>query len=180
MKIKIETKQELANLIVSLNENYENFNDKYDYSTITDMSNMFSGYHSLKTIPELEISNVTNMKDIIKDCKSLEKKPDFYFKGLLIKSDSNNPYLESFKTFARELEKTKEENKINNTSNNEVSNEVSIDSLLKLNEKNKELLKESAIAKEDSKLSNLNSNNNNNEKENTKKEEVRTSTHKQR
>jgi hypothetical protein len=78
-------------------------------------------------------------------------------------------------------EEVKEENISNETEKTETNaNEVSIDSLLKLNDKNKELLKESVIAKEDSKLSNLNSNNNNNEKENTKKEEVRNSTYKQR
>lgn len=68
--------------------------------------------------------------------------------------------------------------------NKEESNEVSMDSLLKLSEKNKELLKEGVIEKQDSKLSvinsNINSNTENNTKDNLKKEEVKTSNHNQK
>jgi hypothetical protein len=82
------------------------------------------------------------------------------------------------------IEEVVEVSESKESKNESINNEVSMDSLLKLNEKNKELLKESAITKEDNKLSIINSNNNNNEKENTKentkKEEVKTTTHKQR
>jgi hypothetical protein len=70
-----------------------------------------------------------------------------------------------------------------------INNEVSMDSLLKLNDKNKELLKQSAITNEDTKLSSIKPNNNSNnnlKKEDTKtsknddKKEVKTSKNKQR
>jgi hypothetical protein len=63
-------------------------------------------------------------------------------------------------------------------------NEVSIDSLLKLNEQNKELLKEGTIEKQDSKLSDLKSNSNSKKEDsktsNNDKKEVKTSKNKQK
>jgi hypothetical protein len=56
--------------------------------------------------------------------------------------------------------------------------EVSMESLLKLNDKNKELLKQSVISKEDNKLSSIKSNSK--DIDNSTKEEVKTSNHKQR
>lgn len=55
--------------------------------------------------------------------------------------------------------------------------EISMESLVKLSERNKELIKESTMAKQDTKLSSINSNRKDNKEDN---KEVKTSTHKQK
>jgi surface protein len=73
-KIIIKTKRELRNLIVTkkgaLRKRQPDLN-KYDYSSITDMSGMFYYCRNIKTIPWLDTSNVTNMNNMFHDCHSL-------------------------------------------------------------------------------------------------------------
>jgi hypothetical protein len=114
--------------------------------------------------------NINNREPFFMLFKEGKLNERMLYKAIEVNNNYSYEFKEIYKDKYGEFDKDKYSN----------NNEVSIDSLLKLNDKNKELLKESVIAKEDSKLSNLNSNNNNNEKENTKKEEVRNSTYKQR
>ena len=84
MKAKIETTEELRNIIVGANnimdeKDYEifckTFNDKYDYSSITNMSWLFYGCENLTKIPPLNTENVTNMNGMFSECKNLEEIP---------------------------------------------------------------------------------------------------------
>ena len=53
----------------------EELNSKYDYSHITDMSDLLSGYVYLKSIPQLNTINVTNMNWMFSGCLSLKSIP---------------------------------------------------------------------------------------------------------
>ena len=74
MKIEITNKNELRDLILD-GITSEELNSKYDYSSITDMSYMFSDCESLKTIPLIDTSNVRNMKYMFSVWHSLETIP---------------------------------------------------------------------------------------------------------
>jgi surface protein len=77
-KIVVSTKKELRDIIFSIQGNkkeIKNFNDKYDYSDITDMSGMFYGCETLIEIPLLYTSKVTNMRGMFSNCKSLKTIP---------------------------------------------------------------------------------------------------------
>jgi surface protein len=49
---------------------------QYDYSHITDMSNLFSNCKNLKTFPLLDTSNVITMTWMFENCINLETVPD--------------------------------------------------------------------------------------------------------
>ena len=59
-KIIINEKDILKNILLN---DYDNL-DKYDYSSITDLSFMFCDCFNLKTIPWFDTSNVTNMNSM--------------------------------------------------------------------------------------------------------------------
>ena len=72
--MKVSNKEELRDLILKgiTTEELKAF----DYSHITDMSWMFGDCHSLKTIPELNTSNVYYMNSMFGNCKLLEIIPE--------------------------------------------------------------------------------------------------------
>ena len=107
---------------------------------------------------ELNINNKELMKKIEEESKKYNDKFEEQIKRI--------KDLENENTLLKE--------KIGVTKKDEVSNET----LIKLNDKNKELLKESVIEKEDSKLSSINPNTK--DTDNSKKEDNKTSTHKQK
>jgi uncharacterized membrane protein len=123
------------------------------------------------------------MENMFLCCTSLNVKPAFYIKHSLIKSDKNNSYSDYFNKILKKVDKLEEENKIlknqientpaDNVNNININNEISIETLLKLNEQNKELLKETVVSSEDIKVSNIKFNNKDNK-------EVKTSNHKQK
>ena len=73
MKAKID-KRKLV-FLVSKGISTEDLNKYYDYSSITDMSYLFAGFKSIKSIPFIDTSNVTNMRYMFSGCKSLETIP---------------------------------------------------------------------------------------------------------
>jgi surface protein len=84
---KITKKNELMKLILSgkfdnsiqikNNEHICKDGSIYDYSSITNMSDMFSGCVSLTSIPLFDTSNVTNMSDMFFRCPALTTIPLF-------------------------------------------------------------------------------------------------------
>jgi surface protein len=79
-KIVIKKIEELRDIILSIQgdeEEIKNFNYKYNYSRITDMSYMFYGCKSLKTIPYLNTSNVIDMSYMFYKCRLLKTIPQF-------------------------------------------------------------------------------------------------------
>lgn len=78
MKHLIKTKEELRNIITNIQNNedmIENFNTYYDYSSITDMSFLFSTdtQHNdfIKKVPNLKTENVIDMSGMFWGCTNL-------------------------------------------------------------------------------------------------------------
>jgi hypothetical protein len=67
---KIKNKRELRDLILEGKDISE-----YDYSSVTDMSNMFRYCSSLEIIPFMDTSLVRNMYGMFKDCINLKSIP---------------------------------------------------------------------------------------------------------
>ena len=83
-KIQIQTKEELRDIInnnfINLSEKEYNlfcqtFNEKYDYSSVIDMSYLFKGCFELKSIPYLKTENVTSMSGMFYGCMKLKEVP---------------------------------------------------------------------------------------------------------
>ena len=99
MKIKIENKNELSKIILSASNTlteYEykifcdDFNDKYDYSSITDMRYLFSNTDlnkNLKFIPKLNTSNVIDMYGMFDKAIAFEKR---FNNGKSLPKDTND------------------------------------------------------------------------------------------
>jgi len=73
----ISTKEELRDLILDGITTEDELNEKYDYSSITDLSYMFSGCSSLIEVPLFNTANVTNTRCMLDCCSSLIKVPLF-------------------------------------------------------------------------------------------------------
>ncbi len=71
---QIINKKELRDLILNGITTKE-LNNKYDYSNITDMEEIFQYCKNLKSIPKLDTSNVTNMERMFYNCKNLKSIP---------------------------------------------------------------------------------------------------------
>lgn len=106
-KTKIKTKEELRNILLSIErKQFINFNKRYNYSMVTDMSwlfaysditfedlvnldldtknvknmnFMFCSCKKLKKLPLMDTSNVENITSMFRGCSNLESIPKFDF-----------------------------------------------------------------------------------------------------
>lgn len=76
-KIILTKKEDLKAAILAANEDYSNFNDKYDYSSIRDMSRLLKGCNKLKTIPILDTCKVTTMSYMFNGATSFNQPLNF-------------------------------------------------------------------------------------------------------
>ena len=75
--VNVQSKIDVAKYDIKLgNSTFKEVPDFYDFSNITDMSNMFNNCGYLQTIPELNTSNATNMSYMFNGCGSLQTIPE--------------------------------------------------------------------------------------------------------
>jgi hypothetical protein len=166
----------LTNLDNERKMNKPNIND-------SQIENSESTFVNKDAVNEKELNENISYSDLVKLVLELKEDIKILKNQNRNTTNSSDVLIEKNETFKVEtldecFRKMTEDKELEEKQLEDSKNEVSTETLLKLNEQNKELLKESTITKEDNKLSSIKSNSK--DIDNSTKEEVKTSNHKQR